>query len=71
MRKFRVVGFDAGIIDGNEDVVVEAESEHQAATQVFGGPLVTGGKPGQVRAQVSPVSDPDAKTIFYVPPVSN
>ena len=47
--------------------VVEAQDEQEAAERVCGRPLIARGKIGQLRAQVSPVSKPAAKTLFYVP----
>jgi hypothetical protein len=65
MPSFRVLCFRAGELDGDPREV-KAEDEHAAAEQVCGGPLVEAGKPGQLRAQVSPASMPGATKMFYV-----
>ena len=64
MPEFRVVCYEAGEWNQATDRVVEARDEKAAAERVCGGPLVA---KGQLRAQVSPVSKPTAKTLFYVP----
>jgi hypothetical protein len=45
---------------------IEAENEQEAAERVCREPLVAAGKPGQLRAQVSPASAPSVKKMFYV-----
>ena len=67
MPEFRVVCYEAGEWNQATARVVEAQDEKAAAERVCGGPLVARGKIGQLRAQVSPVSKPAAKTLFYVP----
>jgi hypothetical protein len=64
---FNVWCFKAGEADGDPRKI-EAEDEQAAAEQVCGGPLVEAGKPAQLRAQVSPVSEPGEKKMFYVRP---
>jgi hypothetical protein len=67
MPEFRVVCYEAGAWDQANARVVVAQDEKAAAEHVCGGPLTARGKIGQLRAQVSPVSKPAAKTLFYVP----
>jgi hypothetical protein len=66
MLEFRVVCYEAGAWDQANARVVEAQDEKAAAERVCGGPLTARDKIGQLRAQVSPVSKPAAKTLFYV-----
>ena len=66
MPKFGVMCYDRGIWDNKGHKTVEAENELQAAMQGCGGKLVEGGKPGQLRAVVWPVSKPSDKTPFYI-----
>ncbi len=68
MRRFRVICFQAGVWDKMKPREIEAKDEREAAERVCGGPLVEAGKPGQLRAQVSPSSKPSEKKMFYVPP---
>ena len=67
MRIFTVMCFEAGQWDQKEPRDIEARDEQEAAERVCGGPLVAAGKPGQLRAQVSPSSKPGVKKMFYVP----
>jgi hypothetical protein len=67
MPTFRVLCFKAGEMDGDPHKV-NAADEQTAAEQVCGEPLVEAGKPGQLRAQVSLVSKPGIKKMFYVRP---
>jgi hypothetical protein len=66
-NRFRVTCFEAGKWDGAEAREVEARDEKEAAEHVCGGPLEAAGKPGQLRAQVSPVGEPAARSMFYRP----
>jgi hypothetical protein len=66
--RYRVVCFYQGVWDGKEAVEHEATSEMDAAEAVCGTPLVEAGKPGQLRAQVTPTAAPAAKKLFYMPP---
>ncbi len=68
MPKFGVMCYDRAIWDKKGHKTVEAENELQAAMQVCGGKLVEGGKPGQLRAVVWPVSKPSARKPFFLPP---
>ena len=68
MPKFSVRCYDRGMWDKNEPTKVDAEDELQATIQVYGGVLVERGKLGQLMAEVWPVSDPNAKRMFYLPP---
>ena len=61
--------FNSGKWDGNEPKEIEAENEQQAAEIICGTSLTDGGKPGQLRAQVSPSSKPETKILFYDPPL--
>lgn len=67
MPKFRVVCYEAGEWDVAKARIVEVQEEQEAAEHVCGRPLVARGNIGQLRAQVSPVSKPAAKTLFYEP----
>ena len=67
MQRFRVVCFDAGKWDDADARVVEAQDEQKAAELVCGAPLAAAGKPGHLRAQVSPVAAPGTKKMFYIP----
>jgi hypothetical protein len=67
MSEFRVVCWEAGDWNQATARVVEAQDEKAAAERVCGGPLVARGKIGQLRAQVSPVSKPASKMLFYEP----
>ena len=74
MPKYGVRGYENGVWDKKDCVPVEAESEIQAVTLVFGAGLIEAGKPGQLRAECWPASKPSAKKFFYVPskpPFSN
>jgi hypothetical protein len=68
MPIFRVTCYKAGEWDGAQAREIEAEDEQDAAEQVCGAPLVTEGKLGELRAQVSPVSEPVVKKMFYFRP---
>ena len=67
MQEFRVVCYEAGEWDQANARVVEARDEQEAAERVCGRPLVARGKIGHLCAQVSPVSKPAARTLFYDP----
>lgn len=67
MPTFRVVCYKAGEWDLANARVVEARDEQDAAERVCHGPLVARGNIGQLRAQVSPVSRPRSRTMFYTP----
>ena len=73
MPHFKVICYERAIWDGQPPHDVEAQNEREAAESVCGKPLLEAGKPGQLRAQVWPVSKPSAKKMFYVParPISN
>ena len=66
-NRFMVTCFEAGKWDGAEAREVEARDEKEAAERVCGGSLEAAGKPGQLRAQVSPVDEPAARRMFYRP----
>ena len=68
MPNFGVLCYDRGVSDQKPYTIIEAENELQAAIQVCGEPLTDGGKPGQLRAVVWPVSNPNAKKPFFLPP---
>jgi hypothetical protein len=67
MPEFRVVCWEAGDWNQATARVIEAQDEQAAAERVCGGRLVARGKIGQLRAQVSPVSKPASKMLFYEP----
>lgn len=74
MPYFKVRCFEGAIWDKKEPSDIEAQDEKEAAERVCGRPLSEGGKPGQLRAQVSLVSKPSEKKMFYdIPaqPISN
>ena len=66
MPRFKVRCYESAIWDGIEPHDIEAQDEQEAAEKVCGGQLVERGKPGQLRAEVWPLSSPSAKRIFYV-----
>ena len=68
MPMYRVACYQAGTWDGLAPRHVEADSETDAARKVCGEGLAMSGRPGELRALVSPVSDPNAKVMFYEPP---
>jgi hypothetical protein len=65
MPEFRVVCYEGGEWNQTTAGAVEAQDEKAAAERVCGGTLVTRGNIGHARAQVSPVSKPAAKTLYY------
>jgi hypothetical protein len=67
MPSFRVTCFKAGKLDGNPRTI-EAEDEQAAAETICGERLVAAGKPGQLRAQVSPAFKAGLKKMFYARP---
>jgi hypothetical protein len=67
MPRFKVKCFEGAIWDGKDARDIEAQDEREAAESVCGGPLSEGGKPGQLRAQVTPASDASARKLFYIP----
>jgi hypothetical protein len=74
MPRFKVKCYKAAKWDGIKPHDIKAQDEQEAAVRVCGGPLIEeAGKPGQLRAQVWPVSDPSARKMFYIPhqPISN
>lgn len=73
MQSFRVRCYEAGKWDKIEPRDIEAQDEREAAERVCGRPLVEGGKPGQLRAQVWSASKPSARKMLYIPaqPISN
>ena len=73
MPHFKVKCYEAAKWDEIEPRDIKAQDEREAAERVCGRPLIEGGKPGQLRAQVWPASKPSAKKMFYFParPISN
>ena len=73
MPRFKVKRYEGGKWDKIGPRDIEAQDQHEAAERICGGPLIEAGKPGQLRAQVWPVSKPSAKKMFYIParPISN
>ncbi len=73
MPRFKVKCYKAAKWDGIKPHDIKAQDEQEAAERVCGGPLIEGGKPGQLRAQVWPASKPSARKMFYIParPLSN
>jgi hypothetical protein len=67
VQTFRVVRYEAGEWNLANASVVEAQDAHEAAERVCGGPLLSRGDIGQLRAQVTPISRPRSKTTFYAP----
>lgn len=67
MAKFGVKCFDQAIWDQKQHTTIEAEDELQAAMLVCGERLKEGGKAGQLRAEVWPISKPSAKKVFHNP----
>jgi hypothetical protein len=61
------VRYEAGEWDLANARVVEAQDAQEAAERVCGGPLLSKGNIGQLRAQVTPISRPRSKTTFYAP----
>ncbi len=49
---------------GMAEVSAKFVHEAEAAEKVCGGPLIAGGKLGQLRAIVSPLDNPNDKTTF-------
>ncbi len=66
MPRFKVRCYERAIWDGIEPRDIEAQDEQEAAEIVCGTPLIEGGKPGQLRAEVWPPFSPSAKKLFYV-----
>ncbi len=66
MPRFMVSCYERGIWDNIKPRDIEAQDKREAAESVCGGPLVEAGKPGQLRAVVSPLAKPSDKTPFYV-----
>jgi hypothetical protein len=67
MPKFRVLCFEVNAGTWAEHRDIEAQDEREAAEHVCGGPLVAdAGKPGQLRAQVTPEGKPAQRTMFYI-----
>jgi hypothetical protein len=56
MQTFKVVCYEAGEWDLARARVVEAQDAQEAAERVCGGPLLSRGNIGQLRAQVAPIS---------------
>jgi hypothetical protein len=67
-ERFRVKLFDAGVWDGRDDRLVEADMPQQAAEVVAGRPLVPNGAPARLRAQVRRVGNPVPPLMFCEPP---
>ena len=67
MQTFKVVCYEAGEWDLARARVVEAQDAQEAAERVCGGPLLSRGNIGQLRAQVAPISRPRSTTTFYAP----
>ena len=68
MPNFGVRCYDSGVPDQKPYRIIEAENELRAAIQVCGEPLTDGGKLGQLRAIVWPVSNLNARKSFFLPP---
>lgn len=66
MPIFMVRCYVGGKSDENEARKIEAKDVLEAAEKVCGGPLIAGGKLGQLRAVVSPLDKPNDKTAFRV-----
>ena len=66
MPLFMVRCYEGGKSDKKEARKIEAKDEREAAESVCGGALSERGKPGQLRAVVSPLAKPGDKTVFYV-----
>ena len=64
MPIFMVSCYVRAVSDGNEARKIEAKDALEAAEKVCGGPLIEGGKPGQLRAVVSPLDNPSDRTTF-------
>ena len=68
MPRFKVKCYERGKWDEIEHRDIEAQDQHEAAVRICGGPLIgEAGQPGQLRAQVWPVSKPGARKMFYIP----
>ncbi len=67
MPHFKVQCFESAIWENKKPRDIEAQDEQEAAERICGGPLIEGGKPGQLRAQVWPASKSGAKKMFYTP----
>jgi hypothetical protein len=65
--KYMVRCFSKGRLDGNEPREVEAESAHQAAETLCGGPLEYTGRFSELRAEVWPINKPASKLLLYRP----
>ncbi len=66
MPLFMVRCYEGGIWDNIKPRSIEAQDKREAAESVCGGPLIEAGKPGQLRAVVSPLANPSNKMAFYV-----
>lgn len=64
MPKFRVQRYDGPTPIGKPELI-SADNEQQAAEKVCNEILSPGGKAGQLRAVVSPASNPGAKKSFF------
>ena len=68
MPNFGVSCYNRGVSDQRPYTIIEAENELQAAIQVCGERLTDGGKPGQLRAVVWPISNLNARKYLFLPP---
>ena len=66
--KYMVRCFSKGRLGGNEPREVEAESAHQAAETLCGGPLEYAGRFSELRAEVWPINKPASKLLLYRSP---
>ncbi len=66
MSIFMVRCYVGGISDEKGTHKIEAKDALEAAESVCGGSLSERGKPGQLRAQVSLLSTPGVKKLFYI-----
>ena len=64
MPIFMVSGYVGGKSDEIVTRKIEAKDALEAAEKVCGGPLIAGGKLGQLRAVVSPLDKPNDTTTF-------
>ena len=70
MARYFVWSYSEGKSDGLPPRQIEAKSATDAARMVCGEGLVTRGHLGELRAQVSPVSDPEVTLTLFKPSAS-
>ncbi len=69
MRKFLVATYRNGVLEADSFAEVEASDPLAAANFVTGEELRETGGPGDLRAEVRPVGQPEPKSLFYTKPI--